>query len=532
MNEMQAMNQAMRKPKSPLSMKGAGGLTVFRAWLGLLLVGIVLTGCSLFSPAHAVDVWPKDWIPGGAITNGQLVTDSPLSVLPGAELFLEVGVANDNDLWVIRRKSDYSIVQQQNEADTITYKWTGSGTFTTANSRTTYWTAPQSSGTYTLTCTINDQPKPVIPPETGSRDDMPLEREITVRVIKVDELQYRLNSEDEFEDVPDPLYVPIGQTVEFKATKTPSSGSWPDGKPVWGGTSGASGSGVTTSVTFNTVSTTATDYKTVTAECGDTETANVIVFNVQFDGTKSHDYLVPGSSQNTIIYTIQPEDISLDSVNIEVKDKLDNLVRSLTGLPTEGDTHQTQWDGLDTNGDALTELMSSYTYKIEAKKNSLSAEATLAGRQIKEWGVSFVVQDRSSPNTTYETGVDEETIADEDGTPVNLKVEVTASGMDKTEIPYFEVIPDIGNEKWDAEVKLKKNEDEDWFLFYTTPTPQEGVPEISYTVELTQSDPYVQDVGGNTWDMDDTTEEAETKTTWTFGINSDGGIIDFQATYE
>lgn len=64
----------------------------------------------------------------------------------------------------------------------------------------------------------------------------------------------------------------------FKAIKDPAGASWPSGKPVWGGSSGASGTGETKNVGFTTLSTSKTDYKTVTAECGNTVTVNVVCY--------------------------------------------------------------------------------------------------------------------------------------------------------------------------------------------------------------------------------------------------------------
>jgi hypothetical protein len=58
----------------------------------------------------------------------------------------------------------------------------------------------------------------------------------------------------------------------------PEGAQWPEGKPQWSGTSGATGTGQTATVTFNTTSSSSTDYKTVIAECGNTVTANVIVY--------------------------------------------------------------------------------------------------------------------------------------------------------------------------------------------------------------------------------------------------------------
>ncbi len=103
-----------------------------------------------------------------------------------------------------------------------------------------------------------------------------------VTVVKVDIIQYD-DTDNGYTNIEFPLFVRIGTTVTFKAIPLPSDASWPSGKPVWGGTSGASGSGETTDVTFSTLSSTLTDYKTVTAECGNTETADIVVFD--FEGT-------------------------------------------------------------------------------------------------------------------------------------------------------------------------------------------------------------------------------------------------------
>jgi len=52
------------------------------------------------------------------------------------------------------------------------------------------------------------------------------------------------------------------------------------GRPVWGGTSVASGSGPTVTVAFNTASPSATDFKTVTATSGNSVVLNVIVYDL------------------------------------------------------------------------------------------------------------------------------------------------------------------------------------------------------------------------------------------------------------
>lgn len=60
----------------------------------------------------------------------------------------------------------------------------------------------------------------------------------------------------------------------------PANGVFPSGEPIWSGTSGISGSGVTRSVTFSTVSSSLNDFKTVIATSGNSVTVNVIVYSL------------------------------------------------------------------------------------------------------------------------------------------------------------------------------------------------------------------------------------------------------------
>jgi hypothetical protein len=101
-----------------------------------------------------------------------------------------------------------------------------------------------------------------------------------VIVVKIEKMQYR-DPDRGFTDITSVLYVHTGTTVEFKAITNPINAPWPKEKPKWGGTTGASGTGPTIEVTFGTLSTNTSDYKTVTAECGNTVTANVVVFEFE-----------------------------------------------------------------------------------------------------------------------------------------------------------------------------------------------------------------------------------------------------------
>ena len=101
---------------------------------------------------------------------------------------------------------------------------------------------------------------------------------VNVLVVEIDRIQW--NNNGTWTDVTGTLTVPTGGTLSFKAISKPSGASWPSGQPVWGGSSGASGTGETTTVTFNTTSYNTTDFKTVTATCGSTVTVNVLVVGV------------------------------------------------------------------------------------------------------------------------------------------------------------------------------------------------------------------------------------------------------------
>jgi len=81
--------------------------------------------------------------------------------------------------------------------------------------------------------------------------------------------------------ITDTLYVMKGTSVSFTAIPSPSTATFSAGEPVWGGTSGASGNGATCTVVFSSVSSSLTDYATVTATAGQSVvTVNVIVYSL------------------------------------------------------------------------------------------------------------------------------------------------------------------------------------------------------------------------------------------------------------
>ncbi|MDD5486485.1 MAG: hypothetical protein PHW65_02900 [Dehalococcoidales bacterium] len=110
---------------------------------------------------------------------------------------------------------------------------------------------------------------------------------VDLTIISMDALQYKIGTNG-WGDMPDPLYVCKDTTVDFKAIKAPGDATWPTNKPVWGGV--VSGSGMeTNSYTFSAVSASTTDYKLVTAECGNTITGKVVVVAIESVDVHSSD---------------------------------------------------------------------------------------------------------------------------------------------------------------------------------------------------------------------------------------------------
>ncbi len=199
---------------------------------------------------------------------------------------------------------DYTGDCPESVGDTVTITWSDdtlrdSGVaFPNGNTGTSVlWKAPGGAGDVVITATCNDT-------GTTKYNDSSQSDQVTVTVVKVDKLQYN-DPTSGWTDVTGTLYVHKGGSIEFKAIKSPADASWPSGKPVWGGTSGASGTGETKNVTFNTISSNSTDYKTVTAECGNTVTANVIVCEVEMTDIQfDHDDPASGHNDALNIYDV------------------------------------------------------------------------------------------------------------------------------------------------------------------------------------------------------------------------------------
>lgn len=154
--------------------------------------------------------------------------------------------------------------------------------------------------------------------EPGCADKMSETAVETIRVVKVGSVRY-LKPGTGYVDVPNPLYVAKGTTVTFKAMPNPArTPVWPPDTPAWSGssgTSGASGTGITKDVTFNIVSASPTDYKTVTSACGNSVSVSVVVVDVTISSdpgwvlayTGTHSGSEPEKTATACVMPIEPE---------------------------------------------------------------------------------------------------------------------------------------------------------------------------------------------------------------------------------
>jgi plastocyanin len=132
--------------------------------------------------------------------------------------------------------------------------------------------------------------------------------EVTVIVVEVEKLRYKYGAMPDFVDAPTPpgvLYVPFSaSTVTFQAIPNPI-GDWPEEKPVWQVNSVTEGIGETVVVTLNS-----TGEFTVTAECGNIEPVNLVVYTIDLSTADENPVAVGGVAnaphQKTIKATLRP----------------------------------------------------------------------------------------------------------------------------------------------------------------------------------------------------------------------------------
>lgn len=225
------------------------------AWAIVLLVSLTA------SPAVAQTVTATAMAPSpdpvavGVMATASLdATATPPSVSPGC------GLTGPTWSWTLSGGGGgISINQQSPNSPLATIR-----TSATATPPGIYPVTATATATWTSTC--------------GTFSASGTTNAVTFRVVGVQSLLYQRNGT--FVPVTGTLYVLSGKSVTFKALPNPAVTPFPAGQPVWSGSSGATGTGDTKTVTFGALSARSDDFKTVVATCGtSSQTANVIVFD-------------------------------------------------------------------------------------------------------------------------------------------------------------------------------------------------------------------------------------------------------------
>lgn len=162
----------------------------------------------------------------------------------------------------------------------------------------------------------------------GSGDTWKVSAQVTV--VDVAKIQYN-DRDSGWTDVTGTLYAYKGGQIEFKAIASPE-GAWFEGKPEWSGSSGATGSGETKTVTFNTISSSGSDYTVIASCCDSHETVNVIVCEVEVtDVTFDHESSTSGHNDALTIFDVvqtpewekdvrnEPAVYVMNTANIDIK---------------------------------------------------------------------------------------------------------------------------------------------------------------------------------------------------------------------
>ena len=244
----------------------------------------VLTLCAASARAHAEEWWSASPDPIVTIdqpTSGQ----AQCAVCNGGQISLHANVSDFDSL-----SEECTGPQLYPDSPTTITHWTCSGGTITGTSPK-YWTSPITPGQYTVTAFGDDV-------RTGSdpRNDAEGSAEKTVWAVGV-ALQYYSSGEQSWAHTASgtttvPVHAYTGQTVWFRAINQPSSApAWPTGKPVGVGPTGTA------------VAVTGGDPISLSSECGNTVTANVIQHVPEVAGLQ---YQVDGGPLNDIEETWPP----------------------------------------------------------------------------------------------------------------------------------------------------------------------------------------------------------------------------------
>jgi hypothetical protein len=211
-------------------------------------------------------------------------------------------------------------------------------------------------------------------------------------VAGVGKIQYQ--SDSNYVDISGTLYVLKGTSVTFKGVPNPSNASFASGKPVWTGSSGASGTGETTSVTFNNASSSASDNKTVIATSGNSVTVNVIVYELNGVLTPANDF----AGRSHIRFGIEEEiQLTFGSTPSLTASQLGGLRWKITTTGTGNGTLPPADDGTGTYNAADT--AKSVTLKLEVLTGPSKGNGITKDISIVEPTDAYITRDSGVQHT-------------------------------------------------------------------------------------------------------------------------------------
>jgi len=235
------------------------------------------------------------------------------------------------------------------------------------------------------------------------------------------------------------------------------------------------------------------------------------------------DYIVPKSGNNVVRYKWY-NTTSPDSVDMEVINKNDNTIRTITSLPTsfvQGQQYaEHKWDGLDNSSNPLTQSDSPYKIKIKAKWGTDELSDTLGDRKVKEWYLTLQMKDEEAYAGATVSKIDKDSVT-KTGDKLTVTRAFDGESGSSDPVPYYSTAEDGDH----VNVVLKKGTGAtDYYIFYTTPTSPSDVS-IKYKVSMKVTDVGCVDKAGNQWDMKDSTAATwENKAEWTFEIDASGNM--------
>ncbi|MDR2171456.1 MAG: hypothetical protein LBP59_15045 [Planctomycetaceae bacterium] len=217
-------------------------------------------------------------------------------------------------------------------------------------------------------------------------------KNLTLWVVGVDSVKYKRSTDTTWQTPSGTIYVPKGQTIQFETYKTPTNAPcWPENYPIW--EDSATGTNTTASVDFNTISTSTSDTKKVTAKCG-TSKKSVDVITYDFDSLTvketayTNNYITkPGSTESTLYVCHKPNNntkITLStnmSPNITSTSEMNYVLWSVEG--NDANPSNGNFNGNSSEVTLIPSADLQHTFTVKAGLD-INRNSTLEAGEVRE----------------------------------------------------------------------------------------------------------------------------------------------------